>query len=220
MVRDAPTFSQVAEQVWALLDGAVLVGHNVAFDLGFLASELRQAGRALPQVVALDTCKLARRNLSAPGYSLGRLARFVGLPLPEREHRAMADVHTTRALFSLLVDGLWRRGVRTLGGLLQAQGGALGYEPVVPLDVPPAIQDALERHALLQLTYIDEGGNRTERITRPAKLLLWEGRVTLVAHCFLRQAVRHFRLDRIAHMELVEPEDARAIALQARPEEA
>jgi len=210
MLRDAPTFEQMAGRVSALLEGAVLVGHNVAFDLGFLIAELRAAGRSLPPVVALDTCKLARHSLEAPSYSLGRLARHIGLPLNGREHRAMTDVETTRALFQHVTDLLWRRGVRTLGQLIQAQGGALGYGQPVPLDVPPVIREALECHALLQLTYISEGGQRTERLTRPTKLLVWEGRVTLVAYCYLRQALRHFRLDRIVQIELVGPDDERA----------
>lgn len=215
MLVEAPAFPQVAPSVLALLQGAALVGHNVAFDIGFLAAELRQAGHTLPSLVALDTCKLARRTLVANGYSLSRLSRHLGLPSNGREHRAMADVETTRALYERLVEGLWRRGVRTLGQLLQAQGGALELARSAPLDVPPIIQDALRGQGLLQLTYIDDAGRRTERLCRPAKLLVWEGRVTLVAHCYLRGAIRHFRLDRIAHLEAVEPGDARAVAAQA-----
>ncbi len=215
MLADAPVFPQVAPRVLALLQGAVLVGHNVAFDIGFIATELRQAGHAVPRFVALDTCKLARRTLVANGYSLSRLSRHLGLPSNGREHRAMADVETTRALYERLVDGLWGRGLRTLGELLQAQGAPLEMARPAPLDVPPVIQDALRGQGLLQLTYIDDGGRRTERLCRPTKLLSWEGRVTLVAHCYLRGAIRHFRLDRIAHLEAVEQGDARAVAAQA-----
>ncbi|NLG29381.1 MAG: WYL domain-containing protein [Chloroflexi bacterium] len=212
MLRDAPTFPQVAARVSALLDGAAVVGHNVAFDLGFLSAELRQAGQPLAQTLALDTCRLARHTVLAQGYSLSRLSRHFGLPSNGREHRAMADAETTRALFERLVNDLWRRGVRSLGDLLQAQGGAVvSRGQPAPLEVPPLIQDALRNQQLLQLTYTDEGGCRTERLCRPVKLLTWEGRVTLVAHCYLRQAVRHFRLDRVAHMELVEPDDERAL---------
>lgn len=37
-----PLFSQVAERVQALLEGSVLVAHNAAFDLSFLAGEWRR----------------------------------------------------------------------------------------------------------------------------------------------------------------------------------
>jgi len=208
LLADAPTFPQIAADVLALLDGAAVVGHNIAFDLGFLVPELGQAGYTLSSIVALDTCRLARRELVANGYSLGRLAQQLGLASNGRGHRAMADAETTRALFDYLVMGLWQRGVRTLGQLLQAQGGPLEVARPIAPDVPPIIQEALHCQGLLRLSYIDDKGHQTERLCRPTKLLVWEGRVTLVAHCYLRDAIRQFRLDRIAHMEVVEPGDA------------
>ncbi|MEI2690073.1 MAG: 3'-5' exonuclease [Anaerolineae bacterium] len=41
-IRGQPLFDQVAEQVQAMLAGAVLVAHNAAFDLSFLAAEWRR----------------------------------------------------------------------------------------------------------------------------------------------------------------------------------
>ena len=38
MVEDAPVFAQVAPRLLELLDGAVLVAHNVRFDHGFVVN--------------------------------------------------------------------------------------------------------------------------------------------------------------------------------------
>ena len=37
LLRDAPPFPQIADDILALLDGAIFIGHNAPFDLGFLA---------------------------------------------------------------------------------------------------------------------------------------------------------------------------------------
>src|SRR5512135_3087104 len=60
-LADAPRFAQVAGRVMALIQGAVIVGHNLPFDLGFVSSELERAGRPLPILPALDTLGIARK---------------------------------------------------------------------------------------------------------------------------------------------------------------
>src|SRR6478752_2248467 len=44
MVKDAPIFSDVAEQIVDLLQGACFVAHNVLFDLSFLQEEFSRCG--------------------------------------------------------------------------------------------------------------------------------------------------------------------------------
>ena len=41
------------------LDGAVLVGHNLRFDLSFLTAECNQVGYSFPAMPALCTLRLA-----------------------------------------------------------------------------------------------------------------------------------------------------------------
>ena len=205
MLRDAPTFDAVATDVLDLFRGALLVGHNTPFDLGFLAAELGRLGEALPAFVALDTLRLARRHVASPRYSLGVLAATLGVAVDGRAHRAMVDVLTTRAVLQRLVAELWPRGVRTVGEYLAAQGGPITLERRRPVaDVPPIILDALRRSRLLHLRYRSEGGEVTERIVRPLGVSDRGGYSSLVAHCFLRDAQRSFRLDRILEMDVIE----------------
>jgi DNA polymerase III epsilon subunit family exonuclease len=97
MVREAPAFSSIAETVVELLGDAVIVGHNVDFDLGFLNEELKRAGW-LPVVNdRLDTLALASRLV--PGLrkpTLAAVAQHFGLRGSARgRHRAGTDAAVT-----------------------------------------------------------------------------------------------------------------------------
>jgi DNA polymerase-3 subunit epsilon len=204
MLADAPLFAEVAEQVLSLLDGAVLVGHNTPFDLGFLASELGHVGLSMPKVVALDTLPLARSIYPLGSYSLGSICRALGIDSDLDAHRALADAYLTRGLFERLNDDLWRRGVRTLRDVLLRQGGGVHYASPAPLDVPEPLARALQGHHELLLCYRSGTGQETERLVRPLDVTVQSGANVLVAHCRLRNATRTFRLDRILRMEVVE----------------
>ena len=96
MVRGAPGFETVAQHLLALLDGAVLVAHNVRFDHGFLQSELARLDVAL-RVKTLCTVRLSR--LLYPqhkGHGLDAIMQRHGIRTLER-HRAMGDVAVMQA---------------------------------------------------------------------------------------------------------------------------
>ena len=93
-----------------------LVGHNVEFDLGFLAAAGASVASAFsgnpflfPHGKVLDTAMLARTfwpELSR--FSLGSLANEFGI-LPTDIHRAEADAVTTGKLLSVFVSQLPNR---------------------------------------------------------------------------------------------------------------
>ncbi|NDP39034.1 MAG: DNA polymerase III subunit epsilon [Rhodoferax sp.] len=96
MVRSAPGFEAVAARLLELLDGAVLVAHNVRFDHGFLLNELSRLEVAL-RVKTLCTVRLSR--LLYPqhkGHGLDALMQRHGISTLER-HRAMGDVEVMQA---------------------------------------------------------------------------------------------------------------------------
>lgn len=112
MVADAPYFSDIAEDVYHLLQGKVFVAHNVNFDYSFIHRELKQAEYEW-EAPKLCTVRLSRKLL--PGfssYSLGNLCRQVGIPLSDR-HRAMGDVRATSILFDKLLDADSETGLIT-----------------------------------------------------------------------------------------------------------
>ncbi|NGM64042.1 exonuclease domain-containing protein [Sphingobacterium sp. SGR-19] len=102
MLEGAPTFGEIAEDVYHLLQGKVFVAHNVNFDYSFLVKELKQAGYDW-QAPKLCTVRLSRKIF--PGhrsYSLGDICKAREINIAAR-HRAMGDVEATAELFSQLL---------------------------------------------------------------------------------------------------------------------
>ncbi|HET7772254.1 MAG TPA: exonuclease domain-containing protein [Burkholderiaceae bacterium] len=90
MVRDAPEFEQVADALWARLQGALLVAHNARFDYGFLKAEFARLGRTYI-TKPLCTVKLSRTlDPEQRSHSLDALIERWGLGR-EARHRAMGD---------------------------------------------------------------------------------------------------------------------------------
>jgi DNA polymerase-3 subunit epsilon len=102
MVREAPLFEDVAEEIYGQLKEKVFVAHNAHFDYGFLKKEFEEAGIRWSSK-KLCTVKLSRKII--PGldsYSLGRLAESLGIVIEDR-HRAGGDAEATARIFSLLL---------------------------------------------------------------------------------------------------------------------
>lgn len=110
MVADAPPFEDVLPSLEKFMEGAVLVGHNVSFDLSFLA-----AGGKNSENPALDTLRLAR--ILVPGlrrYKLSALARHFGAH-DHPNHRALSDAAATAHIFLELVERMLLCGVASVG---------------------------------------------------------------------------------------------------------
>ena len=91
MVKNAPTFKEIAPQLYNHLEGMVMAAHNVRFDHGFLKAEYKRIGATLRQRV-LCTVKLSRRLFPEhKSHSLDSIINRHGLATKSR-HRAMGDV--------------------------------------------------------------------------------------------------------------------------------
>lgn len=102
MLADAPTFPEVADRIFRLLQGRVFVAHNVNFDFSFLHHHLQMNGYQW-QAKKLCTVRYARKVVPGlPSYSLGNLCRSVGIDISNR-HRAGGDVMATAELFEHLL---------------------------------------------------------------------------------------------------------------------
>ncbi|MBX6342654.1 MAG: 3'-5' exonuclease, partial [Thermomicrobiaceae bacterium] len=116
----APPFRDVASSLLRFLGDDLVVGFNVAFDLGFINAELKRLGRPGLTNPWLDLLPLA--NQLVPGVrkpGLDALCRSLGLPLGER-HRAEPDAEATALLFGRLLELARERGLTTLDGLWRA----------------------------------------------------------------------------------------------------
>lgn len=103
MVHTAPKFNLIAPWLVSLMDNAVLVGHNISFDMAFLEAELHDCGLKLSDITVLDTLKYCRRHGSFEKNSLGHVAISLGYS-SEGWHRALADVKMTAFIFSHFVE--------------------------------------------------------------------------------------------------------------------
>ncbi|MCL0038631.1 exonuclease domain-containing protein [Dehalococcoidia bacterium] len=113
-VDAAPPFSALAEGLIAFLEGCPVVGHNVSFDLGFLA----QKGISLPNP-AYDT--LAMSRLLLPHLSQRNLiavASHLGIPHPSA-HRALNDAMAVKEIFTVLLSRLCELPPSLLGELVR-----------------------------------------------------------------------------------------------------
>ena len=76
MVSRAPKMEHVLPTLLGFLEGAVLVGHNVGFDLAFLNAALRRSGREVWQGQKVDTLAISRRLIrnDVPNHKLSTLS--------------------------------------------------------------------------------------------------------------------------------------------------
>jgi DNA polymerase-3 subunit epsilon len=98
MVRGAPAFATVAEQVRARLAGRVFVAHNARFDYGFLKAAFRRLGERFQSDV-LCTLRLSRRMF--PEYDRHGLDALVARHALDgtSRHRALGDARLIAEFF-------------------------------------------------------------------------------------------------------------------------
>jgi DNA polymerase-3 subunit epsilon len=122
MLRGAPPPWAVGAQLTEFARNAVLVGHNLPFDVAFLVAALEGAGTAsvgangcsLPEL-QVDTLVLARRLLGpeVPNFRLATLATCLGLA-HQPTHRALGDAFATASLLFHLIGRATLAGVATV----------------------------------------------------------------------------------------------------------
>ncbi|MEA2536284.1 MAG: polyribonucleotide nucleotidyltransferase [Chloroflexota bacterium] len=119
-VKGAPTPKKAVEDFQAFAGNAILVGHNVGFDLGFLEHAAGDGFRFKPGTY-FDTLVLAREGYPdwAESYKLGELARFFGIELSEA-HRALPDAQATAQLLNVFAEDLPNRVATLAEGITAA----------------------------------------------------------------------------------------------------
>jgi len=122
MVQDAPTAREVVPFITEFLSDAIFVAHNAPFDWGFVSqTSKRERGIQLLNH-QLCTVRLAGRILpQLPSKSLGPLAQFLGVKIPER-HRASGDAYATALILVKFLSYVQRKeGLKTAEDLLKYQ---------------------------------------------------------------------------------------------------
>jgi DNA polymerase III epsilon subunit family exonuclease len=104
MLTGAPGIQEILDVVLGHLDEAVIVGHNIAFDLGFLRHECQLCGYpGLKSPRVVDTQRMAKFFMPGrSGYSLAKVAGYLEVTQVQR-HRALVDVETTFEVFKKML---------------------------------------------------------------------------------------------------------------------
>jgi DNA polymerase III epsilon subunit-like protein len=195
-VAHCPPFGTVVLEVCDALRDAWIIGHNVRFDVGFVAMELFSAGCKVTPAGCLDTCQLAAALWDLPNYQLDTVARVL-CPGSVQEHRALGDALLARSVFHRTIDQVGGWSNARLADLLALHA----YVPAWPDDpwrnLPATLYDALASGGELLIGYINSEGQRSTRTIRPVTCFP-TGRYTYVrAHCSKSGELRTFRVDRM-----------------------
>ena len=109
-LADKPRFGEVVDEFLAFIDGAELIIHNAAFDVGFLDNELNllNAGHARlrERCGVLDTLELARQRFPGQRNSLDALCKRLGVDNTQRTlHGALLDAQLLAEAYLHLTAG-------------------------------------------------------------------------------------------------------------------
>lgn len=135
MVRDAPRFAALADEVRQRLQDCLFIAHNARFDYGFLRNAFKRLGVTL-RCEALCTVKLSRKLFPQEiKHSLDALVARHGLS-PQARHRALADAD--------LLWQFWRKLEATIAPqMLREAIGQLLQRPSLPAPLEPELLDDL-----------------------------------------------------------------------------
>lgn len=114
MVRQAPYFEHVADEIVQRLEGRVFVAHNATFDWSFVSAELTRANVDVPGMPRLCTVRMCRRLVPELRHrNLDVVTRHFGIEIHDR-HRAYGDALATARVLLRLLDEAGGRGIDDL----------------------------------------------------------------------------------------------------------
>jgi DNA polymerase-3 subunit epsilon len=162
MVRDAPTFEDIAEELWDLLEERAFVAHQVNFDFSFIREAFLKVGKVL-NPPKLCTVRLSRKVFPGLGsYSLGRICEQQKIPILAR-HRAMGDAKATALLF----DRMIHQRPEIIQSSLRKHAGESFLPPLFPLSKFRQIPEECGVYYMLndraKVIYVGKANNIRER---------------------------------------------------------
>lgn len=125
-VAGAPPIDEALRRFKGFVGDAVLVGHNVAFDMRFLKLKQRSSGVVFDNP-ALDSLLLSILiHDHTPEHTLEAIAQRLGVAVGAR-HTALGDALTTAEIFVRLLDLLPGQGIVTLRDAVAASERMVEY---------------------------------------------------------------------------------------------
>lgn len=146
----APVFSEIADELYEILDGAIFVAHNVRFDYAFIKQEFKRVNRKFNPKL-LCTVRLSRTLYPEhKSHKLQAVIERCGIQTLNR-HRAYDDALATRHFFQHIedrfdtdiVDAAMKQQLRT---------------PSLPKALSPDVIESLPEEPGVYMFKDDEGG--------------------------------------------------------------
>jgi DNA polymerase-3 subunit epsilon len=143
-LADKPRFEEVVDEFLAFIEGAELIIHNAAFDLGFLDYELSRIGADRGCIA--DRCRvedsllLARQRFPGQRNSLDALCRRLGVDNSHRQlHGALLDAQLLADAWLALTSGQCEIGFASVEVAAPRPSPAMALA-AVPVGARPRVQ--------------------------------------------------------------------------------
>jgi DNA polymerase III subunit epsilon len=160
-----PRFAEVADELLEFIGGSELVIHNAEFDVAFLDSELRRAGRTIVMSElcrVLDTLVLAREMHPGQRNNLDALCKRYEVDNSRRElHGALLDARILADVYLAMTGGQGALALTETASGAAAGAGQIRalVRPPAPLRVIAATEQELNAHRdMLALIAKSSGG--------------------------------------------------------------
>ncbi|MDE3045097.1 MAG: DUF3820 family protein [Verrucomicrobiota bacterium] len=103
MITGKPKIGAVLPSLLKLIEGHIIVGHGIGFDIALIAAEAKrcQIPTKILHMPHIDTLRMARLYGESPINSLDKLRQHFNIE-PQGAHRAMSDVLTNIEVFKYL----------------------------------------------------------------------------------------------------------------------
>ncbi|MGB0114711.1 MAG: DEDD exonuclease domain-containing protein [Ilumatobacteraceae bacterium] len=168
LVATAPRIESVLPSLIDFIGDAVIVGHNVGFDVGFLRAAFERDGRTPLSGTVVDTVALARRLVrdEVPDCKLGTLASRFRLE-HRPSHRALDDALATADLLHLLIErasGLGVLGLDDLVALSKLAGHPQAAKLKMTADLPRGPGVYMFRGQRDEVLYVGKATNLRQRV--------------------------------------------------------
>ena len=161
-LADKPRFADIAEAFLEFIDGAELVIHNAAFDVGFLNAELGRLNpptRIADVATVLDTLLLARELHPGQRVSLDALCKRYDVDNSNRQlHGALLDSEILAEVYLAMTGGQVDLCL-DLGGSGQTTGVVMAQVDLSRLTACLPTEDELAAHEL-RLQAIDKAAGQ------------------------------------------------------------
>lgn len=96
---DAPTFKEIADSVYNLINNQLIIAHNAKFDMGFICESFKRYGfDKNVELTAFDTWKASKRYIKGlPNYKLETLKKHFKIDV--KSHDAYNDCLVTQKVY-------------------------------------------------------------------------------------------------------------------------